>query len=141
MKPTLFASLVSGLSRIFKPAKPSQYRRDGRQIITGKNGEILYDSWAPIIPESDRPLEQIINEGSHGVIETVPAVPELIIEPSQKDKDIQYIAKNFNIQRDILVLSPARAQSLLVNEDDLNSLPDNVILIPGCLNIGIVKSH
>jgi hypothetical protein len=117
MKRTLFASLVSGLSRIFRTPQPVE-------------------------TISDRPLEQIINEGSLGTIETPPK------PKTRAELDREYLLSKFDPKRDIAVMSKTRFVNMVSDLEEVKdvdelfkSIPPNIIFLEDVVNIGIVKAH
>jgi hypothetical protein len=136
----LYAWLVSNLSRIFGLTKDS--------VPPLKN------------PESDRPLEQIINEGSHGTVEEegiptggcysknpwkVRGVDSHIKTQAEQDYDF---LKSKAGNKELIVISDTRYNGLLklayINEEAdkwINGLQGKAdfVLVPGVVNIGIVR--
>jgi hypothetical protein len=121
MKRTLFASLVSGLSRIFS----------GPQLVEVEN---------------NRPLEQIINEGSLGKVEVI---PESTKPKTQAEFDFEYL-KQKNVSGSLIVMSDNRYVDLIrlaihnkEVDEWLGSLQGKLdfIFLDDVVNIGIVKAH
>lgn len=141
MLQTLFAWLASNLSKVFSLTKSS--------APPARN------------PESSRPLEQIINEGSHGEVEKIPvggcyAINPTMVEASdrhiktQAEEDYEHIKVKL-VNEGIVCISDKRYDGLLklayINKEVdewLNGLGGvgskaGIILIPNLSNIGIVR--
>ena len=142
MKQTLFAWLVSLLSRPFKQNKKVDERP------------------APYSVDEGRPIEQIINEGSQGVVETVPTGGCYAVDQtpvwmsdankvikSQAEQDYEHLKAKLH-PKDIVCIPGERYDGLIklafVNEEVdkwINNLSDtyHIFVIPEVKNIGIVK--
>lgn len=150
----MITKLMQFVSQLFRLSPASSEGQPGRRIVTGSNGEIVYDSWQ----DRDRPLEQIINEGSHGKIEYVPngyvKDEQLgLIQHETKaiktvaEQDYEYLKKKL-AARDLVAMSETRYNGLLklayINDEvntwfnELHGKSD-FILVTDVKNIGIVK--
>jgi hypothetical protein len=130
MRQTLFAWLLSGLYRVLGVETPKDIKTS-----TNYSEEALY-------AESNRPLEQIINEGSLGKIENVPVKPTLEETRVMKlREEVTDLLKKYNPTKDLLVMNEERSVDLFTNDERIRRLwpSDNLIIIPGVTNIGIVK--
>jgi hypothetical protein len=90
----------------------------------------------------NRPLEQIINEGSLGKIE------EEKPKKTQAELDYELMTTKFNPGRDLIVMSPERLAAILelgrpyplMAGVTIEMLFKHILVFDGVRNIGIVKS-
>lgn len=96
--------------------------------------------------ERNRPLEQIINEGSQGKVENKVEQKPVVVK-TKAELDREYLITRFDPRRDLAVMSKETLTGILElrlpypvpDGVTLDMLTNNIILISGVHNIGIVK--
>lgn len=114
--------------------------------VSNKDTEALWAMHQVLVDHEmdrfNRPLEQIINEGSHGEVENKTPVK------SQTDLDYELMVTKFNPKSDIIVMSPERLAGIMEAHPvypipegvSINEFLRHIIVFDGVMNIGIIKS-
>jgi hypothetical protein len=143
MKQTPFVSLVFDLFQGIKRALGIQPADDPSVVGILQRLE-----------DRNRPLEQIINEGSLGIIEKDEVDNFRNCwrpEKTRAEKDYEFLKSRYKSKSDLMVLSHDRFEqvhALSFENEEVEKWFDKVysethipfIFLPGCVNIGIVHS-